>query len=82
MAVLTRRERVILAVSASSAYAIRSTVIMLKAMGSLFYCGDKRVRPNIIAVPPTAAVVPLRLRADSTATPSHGAENEQHRRIA
>jgi hypothetical protein len=42
------RERVVERVYASAAYPIRSTVMMLKAIGALLYCGDARVRSLIV----------------------------------
>jgi hypothetical protein len=53
------RLRVLKAMSASPVYVIRSMVMMVKAVSSLFYCGDRRVRPSMFAVSPS--VVRLRL---------------------
>jgi hypothetical protein len=53
------RERVVERVYASAVYPIRSTVVMLKAIGALLYCGDARVRPLIVKGGAPAAVVPL-----------------------
>ena len=44
------RERVISAIYASPSTPLRATVMRLKAIGALFYCGDARVRPSIVAV--------------------------------
>jgi hypothetical protein len=64
------RERVVERVYASAVYPIRSTVVMLKAIGALLYCGDARVRSLIVtgtsapaaAVRESGALVPLRVR--------------------
>jgi hypothetical protein len=81
------RLRVLSVMSKSSVYVIRSMVMMVKAIGALFYCGDRRVRPSMFAVAPT--VVRLRLQGgqssappSSTSSPNAGAEHEQHRRTA
>jgi hypothetical protein len=72
------RMRVIAAVNASPIYAVRSFVTMLKALGALFYCGDRRVRTSIVAVTPP--VVTLRPRRGSL--PFAGASHEPQRRSA
>jgi hypothetical protein len=73
------RLRVVSVISASPVYALRSTVMMLKALGALLYCGDRRVRPHMIGVDPPAVA----LRAHrGPALPILGAENESHRRTA
>ena len=79
------RERVLGAIAGSSFYAIRSTVLALKAIGALLYCGDLRVRPLMIGtVAPKSPVITLRTRALSPAAPavSPGASHEPHRHIA
>lgn len=66
------RIRVLRAISASPVYVIRSMVMMVKAIGSLFYCGDRRVRPRMFAVASSeqGGVVKLRLPASrSTSAP-------------
>jgi hypothetical protein len=80
------RLRVVTAINASPIYALRATVMMVKALGALFYCGDARVRPSIVAVAPP--VVTLRLRRPSPVRPAlpvasrpSGVEHE-HRRSA
>jgi hypothetical protein len=55
------RLRVLMKMHESSVYVLRGLVMMVKAIGALFYCGDSRVRPSIVTVAP--AVVSLRLRA-------------------
>jgi hypothetical protein len=55
------RLRVLMKMNGSSVYLLRGLVMMVKAIGALFYCGDSRVRPSIVSVAP--AVVSLRLRA-------------------
>lgn len=90
------RFRVLSRINASSVYALRGLVMMVKAIGALFYCGDHRVRPSIVAVAPT--IVTLRLPGGrpappsspsspssppvSTSKPTAGADDEQHRRTA
>jgi hypothetical protein len=75
------RLRVLQAVNASPVYVIRSLVMMVKAMASLFYCGDRRVRTSIVAVAP--AVVLLRPRKGALSLPSPvpaaGADHESRR---
>ena len=44
------RERVMLAIAGSKSYAIRSTIVALKAVFSLFYFGDPRVRTAVLSV--------------------------------
>ncbi len=60
------RERVISAIYASPYYVVRSAAIALKAIGSLFYCGDARVRPSIVGapVPANSGIVALRKRSN------------------
>jgi hypothetical protein len=83
---LADRERVILTLAASPLYALRSTVIALKAIGAILYCGDLRVRPLILGrrSAPEGGVVPLRLHADAPPKTfsSPGAKHEPHARIA
>jgi hypothetical protein len=84
------RLRVLEALSASPVYVLRSMIVMIKAIASLFYCGDRRVRPSMFVA--RSPVVALRLREprDGQATPppppsttsATGAEHEQHRRTA
>jgi len=90
------RLRVVSAISASPVYVLRSLVMMVKAMGALFYCGDARVRPSIVGVVPSVVTVRLRSGARapalspsassvspvSSADPSPGADHEPHRRTA
>ena len=79
------RLRVVSAISASPVYMLRSLVMMVKAIGALFYCGDARVRPSIVGVVPS--VVTLRLRqgarpSSPSSVASAGADHEPHRRTA
>ncbi|MGO8998316.1 MAG: hypothetical protein ACLQVI_33780 [Polyangiaceae bacterium] len=75
------RMRVISTINASPIYPLRATVMMLKALGALFYCGDRRVRPSIVAVlPPVVTLRPRRGALVTSAT--SGAEHEPHRRTA
>jgi hypothetical protein len=81
------REHVIQRVYDSPYYLIRSTVVGLKAIGALFYCGDRRIRPLIVGSQQPAApahreaaapaLVPLRSKR-----PTHGAADEQPRSLA
>lgn len=60
------RERVIGALAASPVYVLRSTVLALKAIGALLYCGDPVLRPLMLGRQPAPAgggVIALRLRA-------------------
>jgi hypothetical protein len=58
---LDDRERVIAALAASEAYAVRSLVLVLKTMGALLYAADDAVRMRIM--PPRAArVAQLRVK--------------------
>ncbi|HEY2512111.1 MAG TPA: hypothetical protein VGI39_14685 [Polyangiaceae bacterium] len=77
------RERVVGAIAASSFYAVRSTVLALKAIGALLYCGDLRVRPLMMGtVAPKSAIVTLRTRslppASSLASPGATHEPQRH----
>jgi hypothetical protein len=89
------RLRVLAAMNASHVYLLRGLVMMVKAIGALFFCGNPRVRPNIVGVTP--AVVPLRLRADarpassppseppvssSSSSSSNSGVDHEHRRTA
>jgi hypothetical protein len=81
------RLRVVSAISASPVYILRSFVMMLKAMGALFYCGDARVRPSIVGVVPPVATARLRRGprlpvSVSSSSSSQGADHEPHRRTA
>jgi hypothetical protein len=77
------RLRVITALNASPVYAIRATVMMLKALGALFYCGDRRVRPSMVAVAPPVVTLRPRRGALVIAPPTTtGVDHEQHRRSA
>jgi hypothetical protein len=80
------RLRVLQALAASPSYAIRSTVMALKAIGALLYCGDARLRPLMTGHAPqvgASPIVPLRLRPTEPTPPtSHGASHEPHARIA
>jgi len=67
------RLRVMDALSGSSVYVLRSMIVMIKAIASLFYCGDRRVRPSMFVA--RTPVVALRLReprvlAEASASPS------------
>jgi hypothetical protein len=77
------RMRVLAAINASPVYALRSTVMMVKAIGALFYCGDRRVRPAIVAVAPPVVVLRPRKSAllPAVALTSGGVDHE-HRRTA
>jgi hypothetical protein len=81
----------------SPVYVLRSLVMMVKAIGALFYCGDARVRPSIVGVVPPVVTVRLRRGArlpssdpdapvsssSSLPSTSHaGADHEPHRRSA
>ena len=57
------RLRVISTLSASPVYALRSTVMMLKAIGALLYCADRRIRPQIVGA--ATPVVALRPRPEA-----------------
>jgi hypothetical protein len=72
------RLRVVAAVNASPVYFVRAFVYMLKALGALFYCGDRRVRTRIVAVTPP--VVTLHARRKSLLL--QGAADEPRRQIA
>jgi hypothetical protein len=79
------RLKVLAAINASPVYALRSTVMMVKAIGALFYCGDRRVRTKIVAVAPS--VVLLRPRRGALALAPHNADDHagadhEHRRTA
>jgi hypothetical protein len=80
------RMRVVAKMNASPVYVVRAFIIMLKGLGALFYCGDRRVRARIVAVMPP--VVQLRPRRASSLVLSHashatqGAHDELHRRSA
>jgi hypothetical protein len=54
------RLRVLSALSNSPIYALRGMITMVKAIASLFYCGDRRVRPSMFVA--RSPVVALRLR--------------------
>jgi hypothetical protein len=56
---LDERERVITALVASDSYAVRSLVLVLKALGALLYAADDRVRTRVS--PARSALVPLRI---------------------
>jgi hypothetical protein len=56
---LDDRERVLAALVASESYALRSLVLILKAMGALFYAADQRVRTNMM---PSRGVAVTQLR--------------------
>jgi hypothetical protein len=72
------RERVLKALATSNVYALRGTVIAIKAVLSLLYCGDPRVRPHIWAVPERPPQL-LALKTRKTEEhPAHGAEHEHH----
>jgi hypothetical protein len=74
------RERVLKSIATSNVYALRGTVIAIKAVLSLFYCGDPRVRPAIWAVPerPPALVALKTKKTDAPAAATSGAEHEHH----
>jgi hypothetical protein len=89
----TDRLRVVSRIGASPVYVLRSLVMMVKAIGALFYCGDARVRPSIVGVVPPVVTVRLRrgarvlagtspAPASSPSTSSAGADHEPHRRSA
>jgi hypothetical protein len=66
------RERVVAAMLASHSYAVRSLVMILKAMGALLYAGDERVRARMLAAPerrppPSGRLVTLRVRGSHAA---------------
>jgi hypothetical protein len=73
------RLRVVAEVNASPIYFVRAFVYMLKALGALFYCGDRRVRTRIVAVTPP--VVTLRPHRGGSPLPQ-GAADEPRRQIA
>jgi hypothetical protein len=86
------RLRLVSKIGASPVYVLRSLVMMVKAIGALFYCGDARVRPSIVGVVPPIVTVRLRRGAEplaSASSPSSpssdsnaGADHEPHRRSA
>jgi hypothetical protein len=80
------RLRLLAAINASPVYALRATVMMVKAIGALFYCGDRRVRPSIVAVaPPVVVLRPRRaalLPAGHSAHAEHEGAEHEHRRTA
>jgi hypothetical protein len=57
---LDDRERVIGTLVASESYAMRSLVLVLKAMGALLYAADHRVRARLM--PPRSLVAQLRIK--------------------
>jgi hypothetical protein len=59
---LDERERVLAALVASRSYAIRSLVLLLKALGALLYAADERVRARM-APPRSGAVAVVALVA-------------------
>jgi hypothetical protein len=77
------------AIAASPLYPVRSTVMALKAMGALLYCGDHRVRPIMMgrvanpgAVIPVSAVRPRSERpSTSTSGSPTGASHEPERHL-
>jgi hypothetical protein len=72
------RERVLKSIAHSNAYAVRGAVVAIKAVLSLFYCGDPRVRPMIWAVPERPPQL-VALKGRKTEEPSaQGAEHEHH----
>jgi hypothetical protein len=72
------RQRVLLAVASSKSYAIRSTIVAVKAVVSLFYCGDGRLRPRIWSATAGAPqLVALKPREAARPKPQ-GAVHEQH----
>jgi hypothetical protein len=84
------REKVISAIYASPYYVIRSAAIALKAIGSLFYCGDARVRPSILGAPAPATtalaqggpIVALRKRSNPEQEHTSQEQGHEQRRIA
>lgn len=54
------RERVIAVLAASKWYAVRSLVLVVKAMGALLFAADDAVRSRM--APPHSGAVPLRAR--------------------
>jgi hypothetical protein len=75
------RARVLKAVASSRSYALRSTIIAVKAVLSLFYCGDLRVRPAIWGTAPSASPGPatdlVSLRGRKAPRAPEGAAHEQ-----
>jgi hypothetical protein len=75
------RERVLKVVASSQVYVVRSILIGIKAVLSLFYCGDPRVRPTIwgaeeSAAPRTDDLVALRVRKNDREPAPEGAAHE------
>jgi len=56
------REKVVGALVASRAYAVRSLVLILKTMGALLYAGDDAVRARMLVPRPQPALVTLRAK--------------------
>jgi hypothetical protein len=54
------RERMVAILVSSPSYAIRSLVLILKAMGALLYAADDGVRT--LMMPPRPSITPLRVR--------------------
>ncbi len=54
------RERIVAVLVSSPSYAIRSLVLILKAMGALLYAADHGVRARMM--PPRSSVVPIRVK--------------------
>ena len=54
---LDERERILAALVASPSYAVRSLVLLLKALGALLYAADERVRTRM--APARSGLVPL-----------------------
>ena len=55
------RERVIVTLSASGSYGVRSLVMLLKTFGALLYAGDDRIRARLRPVA-SRAPIPLRIK--------------------
>lgn len=54
------RERIVATLVSSRSYAVRSLVLILKAMGALLYAADESVRTRMM--PPRSPVTPLRIK--------------------
>jgi hypothetical protein len=54
------RERIVARLVSSKSYAIRSLVLVLKALGALLYAADDGVRTRMVT--PRSSIVPLRVK--------------------
>ena len=54
------RERIVAVLVSSPSYAIRSLVLILKAMGALLYAADHGVRTRMM--PPRSSIIPIHVK--------------------